>query len=142
MATIKQIDCIGEKYGELLSRCGISTLRKLREKGATQSGRQAISQITGIDEALVQAWVVRADLSRVKGVGSQYADLLSWSGVQSIAALAASNATVLYAQMALTNRSKMLVKQFPAYHTVMEWINNAKVLNRQLTRSKILPCTA
>ena len=137
MAAIKHIDCIGEKYGERLCRCGISTLRKLREKGATQNGRKAISQITGIDEALVQAWVVRADLSRVKGVGSQYADLLSWSGVQSIAALATSNATVLYTQMALANRSKMLVKQFPPYHTVMEWIKNANTLDRQLNRRQL-----
>lgn len=130
MATIKNIECIGEKYGEKLCQCGISTLRKLRDMGATASGRQTISQITGIDEGLVLAWVNRAELSRVKGVGSQYADLLNWSGVQSIAALAKSNATLLYTQMTLANRSKMLVKQLPTYQAVMEWIQHAKVLQQ------------
>lgn len=136
MTTIINIDSIGEKYGDKLCRCGISTLRKLREKGATPSGRKAISQITGIDEALVQAWVIRANLIRVKGVGSQYADLLSWAGVQSIGALAKSHAGVLYTQMALANHSKMLVKQFPPYHTVMEWIQNAHVLHTRSVPSE------
>lgn len=134
MVKIKTVEYIGEKYGERLCQCGIATLRQLREKGATQHGRKVISQLTGIDAALINAWVIRADLSRVRGVGSQYADLLSWSGVQSIAALAKSNATVLYTQMALANHSKMLVKQFPTFHTVMNWINNANTLNRQLSQ--------
>jgi len=35
-----------------------------------------LSEIEGVTEKQILSWVNRADLARIKGVGTQYADLL------------------------------------------------------------------
>jgi len=52
-------------------------------------------------------WVNRADLARVKGVGSEYADLLENSGVDTVPELAQRNPSNLYHKMIEVNEKKI-----------------------------------
>jgi len=72
--------------------------------------------------------VNRVDLSRIKGVGSQYSDLLESAGVDTPKELARRNAANLHAELAKVNASKKLVNALPTLAQVEGWIGEAKGL--------------
>ncbi len=71
MARLVEIEGIGEAYAAKLADLGITKVQDLLDKGAIPQGRAEIAERTGISPRLVLRWVNRADLSRVKGVGSE-----------------------------------------------------------------------
>lgn len=75
-------------------------------------------------------WVNRADLSRIKGVSTQYADLLECAGVDTVPELAQRNAANLQAKMAEVNEEKNLVRKVPSPSQVEDWVAQAKELPR------------
>ncbi len=75
-------------------------------------------------------WVNHADLYRIKGVGSEYADLLEEAGVDSVPELAQRNAANLTAALAAANEKKNLVRSLPSESQVAGWIEEAKGLER------------
>lgn len=133
MANIKDIEGIGPAYGEKLEAAGIKTDTALLEQGATKKGREGIAESTGISEKMILEWVNRADLARIKGVGSEYADLLEASGVDSVPELAQRNAANLHAKMAEVNEAKKLVRAMPSEGQVADWVEQAKGLDRIVT---------
>ncbi|MBL8068391.1 MAG: DUF4332 domain-containing protein [Armatimonadetes bacterium] len=133
MANIKDIEGIGPAYGEKLEAAGIKTDTALLEQGATKKGREGIAESTGISEKMILEWVNRADLARIKGVGSEYADLLEASGVDSVPELAQRNAANLHAKMAEVNEAKKLVRAMPSESQVADWVEQAKGLDRIVT---------
>lgn len=133
MAKIAEIEGIGPAYAEKLGTVGIGTLADLLEKGGSKSGRTSIAETTGMSEKLVLNWVNRADLARVKGIGSEYADLLEAAGVDSVPELAQRNAANLAAKMVEVNEAKSLVRRAPAESEVARWIDDAKTLDRAVT---------
>lgn len=130
MSKIEEIEGIGPSYGEKLRMAGVSSVEDLLQAGAEKSGRKSLSDKTGITENLILEWVNRADLTRVKGVSTQYADLLEASGVDSIPELAQRNAENLLAKMKEVNTEKKLVRQLPGIASVEKWVSNAKDLPR------------
>src|SRR4030065_2410017 len=103
MAKVVDVEGIGMKYAGKLIRAGISTTDALLKAGATPKGRKEISEKTGIGDALILEWVNHVDLSRMKGVGSEYSDLLEEAGVDTIPELAQRNASNLTQKMAAAN---------------------------------------
>jgi predicted flap endonuclease-1-like 5' DNA nuclease len=130
MATIADIEGIGPAYAEKLGAAGVSTLADLLAKGGTRAGREELETATGISGTLILKWVNRADLDRVKGVGSEYADLLEAAGVDSVPELAQRNAANLAAKLAEVNDGKNLVRRVPTESEVERWIEDAKTLDR------------
>lgn len=57
------------------------------KEGASEKGRKGIASASGIDRAMILAWVNRADLFRIKGVGCQYSDVLEKAGVDAVVEL-------------------------------------------------------
>ena len=134
MATaLDYIEGIGETYMEKLKEGGINSCEELLEKGSTPAGRKEIEENSGCGHAHVLKWVNRADLSRVKGVGSEYADLLECAGVDTVPELAQRNAENLTAKMTEVNEEKNLVRALPAESQVSDWIAQAKELPRVIT---------
>jgi len=133
MANIKDIEGIGPAYGEKLEAAGIKTDYALLEQGASKKGRVEIAEKTGISEKLILEWVNRADLARINGIGSEYADLLEASGVDSVPELAQRNAANLHAKMAEVNEEKSLVRALPSETSVEKWVEEAKTLDRVVT---------
>jgi len=66
MASIIQVEGIGEAYAERLKAAGIRTTDALLESGATPGGRKEIEEKTGIAHSLILEWVNHVDLWRIK----------------------------------------------------------------------------
>ncbi len=130
---IEDLEGIGEKRGETLRQAGITTPAKLLAAGASRSGRKALAEKTGLEEKSILKWVNLADLCRIKGVSTQYSELLEAAGVDTIKELATRNTENLTAKMAEVNKSKKLARQIPAAKSVANWIEQAKCLPATVT---------
>ncbi len=130
MARIIDIEGIGPVYAEKLTGAGVKTTEGLLRTAGAARGREELAEKIGVDTARVLEWVNRADLMRVRGVGSEYADLLEAAGVDSCVELARRNAANLHAAMAEVNASKKLVRQLPSAAMVTRWIDHARTLER------------
>ena len=87
-------------------------------------------QKSGISETKILEWVNHADLFRVKGVGSEYTDLLEAAGVDTVPELAQRKAENLVQKMIEVNQTKKLVRRLPVLSQVADWIEQAKHLPR------------
>jgi len=127
---IADIEGIGPVYARKLAKVGIRGTGGLLTKGATPKGRKEIAAKTGIGSRLILEWVNLADLYRVKGVGSEYSDLLEEAGVDTVVELAKRDARKLYEKMLAANQKKNLVNQMPGRKQVAKWVAHAKKLPR------------
>ncbi len=130
MTAIKDIEGIGDVYMKKLHAIGINTVEALLQKGAAKKGREEIAKQSGIDEHKILEWVNRADLYRIKGIGSEYSDLLEASGVDTVVELSKRRADNLTEKMVEVNVEKKLVRRIPTQQMVEGWINEAKTLPR------------
>ena len=133
MAKITDIEGIGQVFGSKLENAGVPSDTELLKQGCDRKGRKALAKKTGVDEHQILQWVNRADLSRVKGIGSEYSDLLEEAGVDTVPELAQRNAANLYAKMVEVNEAKKLVRKIPTENQVTDWVKQAKELPRVVT---------
>ena len=133
MTKIADIEGIGEAYAKKLRLAGVTTTEGLLEKGKTPKGRKELAEKSGIGDALILKWVNRADLYRVKGIGSEYSDLLEAAGVDTVVELAVRKAENLHKKLVEVNEAKKLVRKLPALSQVESWIAEAKKLPRAVT---------
>ncbi|MDO9546083.1 MAG: DUF4332 domain-containing protein [Pelolinea sp.] len=133
MASILEIEGIGEVYRGKLVSYGLKTVEALLKQGASPSGRKAIANGTGISSGLILEWVNHADLWRIKGVSEEYSDLIEEAGVDTVVELAQRNAENLYMKMKEVNMEKKLVRRLPSARQVADWVSQAKRLSRVIT---------
>ena len=133
MASLIDIEGIGPGRLEKLQAQGLKTTDDLLDCCGSAAGRKKVEGATGISCDMLLDWVNRADLFRVKGVGTQYSDLLEAAGVDSATELAQRRADNLLAKMAEVNAEKKLVRQLPTETQVAGWIENAKTLPKVVT---------
>ena len=130
MARLSEIEGIGKTYSAKLEEVGIGSLEDLLKVCCEIKGRKEIAKKSGISEKLVLNWVNRADLSRIKGVSTQYADLLECAGVDTVPELAQRNPENLHTKMSEINVEKNLVRKVPTESQVQDWVAQAKELPR------------
>ena len=133
MAQVIEIEGIGEVFAQKLSEAGVATVERLLSEGASPKGRAALAEKTGISGTLLLKWINRADLFRVKGVGTQYSDLLEAAGVDTVVELAHRKPENLLAKLVEVNDAKKLVTALPTLEHAQAWIEHAKTLPRVLT---------
>ena len=123
---IEVVEGLGPAFAAKLIDAGVATTDALLERGATSAGRDKLSEATGISERLLLEWVNHADLMRIKGVGSEYADLLEAAGVDSCAELARRNAANLATTFQELDAARPnAVRQVPSEATIAGWIEQA-----------------
>ena len=130
---IIDIEGIGPIYARDLSKIGIRTTEALLKRGASPKGRQEIEEASGIGHKLILEWVNLADLYRIKGVGSEYSDLLEEAGVDTVVELAKRDPDNLLAKMLEINKIANLVNKLPGRKQVAKWVKQAKTLHRVVT---------
>jgi predicted flap endonuclease-1-like 5' DNA nuclease len=128
MATIEEIEGIGPKYARMLRKSGVRTTEGLLKRGNTRKGRSELAESAGFSPEQILEWVNRADLMRVRGIGSEYADLLENSGVDTVKELRRRNVKTLTAKMNEVNEKKKLVRRLPTESMVAAWIEHASSL--------------
>ncbi|MBN1466922.1 DUF4332 domain-containing protein [candidate division KSB1 bacterium] len=130
---ISDIEGIGPAYAAKLKKTGVMSTNVLLKKGGTKKGRKELAEKSGVDETLILKWVNRADLLRIKGVGSEYSDLLENAGVDTVKELKTRNAENLHAKMQEVNAKKKLVRLLPSLKSVKKWVAQAAKLDARVT---------
>jgi predicted flap endonuclease-1-like 5' DNA nuclease len=127
---LSSIEGIGENFAHRLKDSGVKNTLELLGIGATPKGRATLAEKTGASNEMVLNWINRVDLSRIRGVGEDYADLLEASGVDTVPELAQRNPQNLHQKLAEVNAEKRLVRQLPGEAQVRDWVEQAKQLPR------------
>ena len=130
---ITEIEGIGPVYQEKLAAAGIKTVEGLLEAGASKSGRKKIAEDSGLDESKILVWVNMADLFRINGVASQFAELLKAAGVDTVKELRNRNAENLHAKLVEVQEEKKITRTVPALSQVTDFVEQAKKLEPMVT---------
>jgi predicted flap endonuclease-1-like 5' DNA nuclease len=130
MARIVDIEGIGPAIAAKLQEAGVRSIATLLKRGGNAKGRKELASALNIAESKILEWVNHADLFRVRGVGSEYSDLLEAAGVDTVPELRQRNAYSLYQTLVRTNEAKKLVRKLPTADQVAEWVQQAKSLPR------------
>lgn len=126
---IEDVEGIGPSYAAKLDAAGVKSTDALLEQGAKASGRKALEEATGISAAKLLEWVNHVDLMRIKGVGSEYSDLLEAAGVDSPAELARRNAANLATTFAELDAARPdVTRRVPSEKVIQGWIDQSKKL--------------
>jgi predicted flap endonuclease-1-like 5' DNA nuclease len=133
MTKLIDVEGIGPVYAAKLKEAGIGSAEALLEQGATPKGRKEIAEKSGVSDALILEWVNHVDLYRIRGVGSEYADLLEEAGVDTVPELAQRKAENLLEKMVAVNAEKKLVRRLPVLSQVQSWVEQAKKLERKVS---------
>ncbi|MBU1202092.1 MAG: DUF4332 domain-containing protein [Nanoarchaeota archaeon] len=127
-SNLELVEGIGPEYAKRLIGIGVKTTKQLLKQGATNDGRELISNRSGFSKSTILEWVNRVDLMRVSGVGEEYSDLLEEAGVDTVPELAQRNTENLYEKMIEINKEKNLVRNTPSLKSVKNWVSQAKKL--------------
>lgn len=129
---IADIEGIGPVWAKKLSDAGVKSTDALLKNGATRKARQALADATGLAHTQILEWVNRADLYRIKGVGSEYSDLLERAGVDTVVELANRNAANLYKAIRdlVGKTGTNVVRRIPSEKEITSWVKQAKSLPR------------
>jgi predicted flap endonuclease-1-like 5' DNA nuclease len=126
---ISDIEGIGSANLKKLAKSNIRSVSGLLKMCASKKGRKQVADQSGIDEKQILKWANMADLYRVKGVGSEYSELLEASGVDTIKELRKRKPDNLHAKMLEVNSKKKLVRQPPSIKFVEKWVSEAKTID-------------
>ena len=129
---VKQIEGIGEVYGERLAKLDVHTTEDLLKKGGTKNGRQHLSEKAEIPESLILTWVNHADLMRITGVAGQFSELLEASGVDTVKELSHRNPENLHTRMLEVNNEFGLSGKVPSVETLTDIIEQAKKMDQKV----------
>jgi predicted flap endonuclease-1-like 5' DNA nuclease len=130
---IIEIEGIGTAVADRFREAGVRTTEALLKRGATPAGRKELATATGQTPKRVLEWVNRADLLRIRGVGSEFSDLLELAGVDTVKELAQRRADNLHAKMLEVNATKKVVRRPPSLRAVEAWVEEAKSLPAAVT---------
>ena len=124
------IEGIGPANAGKLAAAGLKTTDNLLQAADTPAKRKKLAESTGIAEKLILEWTNLADLFRIRGVGSEFSDLLEEAGVDTVVELAKRVPENLQAKMVAVNEAKKLVRRVPTLKEVTAWVAEAKTLPR------------
>jgi len=122
---IETIEGIGEGFGRRLKADGIATTEALLELCTTDAGVERICKCVDLDENTVRNWAIMADLTRIKGLGGQWAELMWRSGVKSVQDLAGRDINELRTRMREVNEQEHRVAELPGESRVSRFIAEA-----------------
>jgi hypothetical protein len=106
---------------EVFKSLGIADAEQLLLVLTDPVQRAALQNKLGVDDRFLREMGEQADLTRVKGIGPSYAELLTLAGVHSVADLRVANSTQLMNQLVKTSET-FGVKRVPKPEEVMGWI--------------------
>ena len=130
---IQEIEGIGPALGDKLRGAGITDTDGLLEQCCTKAGRKQVAEKSGLSESQLLKFANMADLFRIKGVGSEYAELLECAGVDTVKELGTRNAANLAEKMTEVNAEKKLTRRVPNLAAVEDWVKQAKSLPAKIT---------
>jgi predicted flap endonuclease-1-like 5' DNA nuclease len=122
IADIKGLD---EAHQAKLTSVNITTTAELLAQAGTAALRSALAKQIDVDLKVLTEWVNRADLMRLKGVGSEMANLLEEAGVDSCKELQHRVAANLHAKLKTLNDERHITHHAPTLAQVEAWVAEA-----------------
>ncbi len=129
---IQDVEGIGPSYGEKLQNAGIKDTDALLAACKTPKDRSELAAKADLSDKQILKWANMVDLYRISGVGSEFAELLEASGVDTVPELAQRRPDNLAAKMAEVNEAKKLTRRVPTEADCEKWVAQAKTLPRAL----------
>lgn len=108
-----------------LEAASVKTVEDLLKETMTPQQRTALAKQLGVSGSQLTEWINRADLMRLKGVGTEMANLLEECGVDSCKELQHRKADHLHTKLKETNDAKHITHHAPTLAQVEEWIKEA-----------------
>jgi predicted flap endonuclease-1-like 5' DNA nuclease len=115
-----------------LKRYGITYTDQLLEAAGRTSRRWQLAAGSGIEAALLGRLACRADLTRIKGIGAIFADMLELLGVDRSVRLARQDPAELHRALVDLNAALRLARRAPTAEEVEHWIAQARSLPHQV----------
>ena len=128
---VNEIHGIQSQTAAKLKSMGIVHSDHLLAAAGQPKERQMLATKLGVDARYLLELTNRADLSRIKGVGKVYADVLETAGVDSVIELATRRAENLYIKVAEISVHQG-IRRIPKIDEVRDWIEQAKQLDRKV----------
>jgi predicted flap endonuclease-1-like 5' DNA nuclease len=121
----------------------ITTCAQLLLAAAKAEQRAILAAATGIDAVTLLSLVRRADMARIKGIGTVFGLMLEELGVVCIEQLARQQPVMLHAALRRYNLAERLARRSPTPEEVESWIADARQLPILVTyASRERPLTA
>lgn len=130
MTQLAEIESIGRFFSEKLAFAGVTCVEELLLAAATRDGRSQLIRVTGLTNRMLIYWVNKADLARVRGIGTEYLELLEVAQIETLVDLSFCNAELLREKFVELNNRKRLVRVVPTIASIHYWIEQAKTLPR------------
>jgi predicted flap endonuclease-1-like 5' DNA nuclease len=105
----------------------------LLKAAAKIEDRESLAIITKIPLSLLTVIVQRADLSRINGLGTRFAQMLAEVGVRDLAALTMQDPRDLHQCVRAYNRAVRLTVRSPTLDEIVDWIAQARELPTLVT---------
>ncbi|MEP2669403.1 MAG: DUF4332 domain-containing protein [Cyclobacteriaceae bacterium] len=130
---LSDIEGIGPSYAKKLQVAGIRSVSGLLKQCASKSDRKKVAAASTISESTILKWTNMADLYRIKGIGSEYSQLMEKAGVDTVKELKMRVPKNLHDKMVEVNTKQKLVRQLPSLSKVESFVKQAKSLKAAIT---------
>lgn len=106
----------------------ITTCAQLLLAAGDAMSRDALVEITRIDEDVLLQLIRRADMVRIRGIGTVFGLMLEELGVFDVEQLARQTPAELHAALRIYNLEERLARRSPMMEEVVKWIEAAQSL--------------
>jgi hypothetical protein len=111
-----------------LAEIEITTLDDFLDRCARRHGRREVGRSTGISDDRLHRWAEMAELMRIEGIDSRYAELLAAAGVHSMRDLREQDGRRLADMLLAVNEARRFTNLVPSAAVVGGWIDRARRL--------------
>ncbi len=132
--SIRKVEGIGHEFQKKLAYIGIQDVSEYLVKAQSQEDRDELAKDSEIPVGYINNWASMLDLTRIEGVGYQYAELLTYVGVRSVEDFRKRNSTRLYHSMRALNDKNKLTGSIPSVECIDQFIMNAKKITNIVER--------
>jgi predicted flap endonuclease-1-like 5' DNA nuclease len=129
---IDDVEGIGPVISAKLRAAGVPDTDTLLAQARTPAQRQSLAAKAELTVPQILKFANMVDLYRIKGIGSEYAELLEAAGVDTVPELARRRPDNLTTALGDVNARRALVRRLPAEAEVARWVEQAKELPRAL----------
>ncbi len=125
---IDDVKGLSPEFKAKLEAEGIKNTQQFLEHARTAKQRTELAHQVGTTPVVIKELANRADLMRLKGVGTVFSDLLEEAGVNSCKELQHRIPEHLYKTLEDYHTSKKVGQRAPTLAMVTEWVAEAKTL--------------
>ena len=107
---------------------GISNTLQLLNAVDSSQKKRSMARTVATSTRQLTRWLYTADLLRVRGLSTHYANLLIEAGIHTSTELMHADIELLMSKMQRINERKRFVKRLPAHSQIAQWQLDAQAL--------------